>query len=90
MPVDGVAFTSCVSLMAIDDALIENNELVSVRIDPSSLMPNDERVDPDTVEVTIEDNDGTYSRHRIKLQLRITLLNGTKHIQLCFMFTLLP
>lgn len=53
-------FTSCLAVVTVEDNLIELSELVSVVIDPASLMPNDKSSEPDMVEVTIEDNDGKY------------------------------
>ena len=60
-PNDVDVFSACVPLMTVQDNLIEIDEVVSLTIDPESLVPyGDSLGTPSTVQVTIRDDDGNF------------------------------
>jgi hypothetical protein len=59
-PSEDNTLTSCVFVAAVDNNLIEPEEVATLMIDPNSLMSKDTAIDPRMVELLINNNDGMY------------------------------
>ena len=60
-PSEDNTLTSCAFVAAVDNNQIEPEEVVTLMIDPDSLMPNDRAIDPRIVEIIILNNDGMHA-----------------------------